>query len=82
MRQWVDKRTNFPCEFQIAFYPARYAKEKFSILPVGDPTQYIPDSEVSSAAAAAAAECVFHTAPAAQLGVSSSVPVCQQLPLA
>ena len=46
MRKWVDKRTSFPCNFDIAFYPARYAKEKFSILPVGDPTQYIPDSEV------------------------------------
>ena len=45
VRGWVDKRTDFPCDFQIAFYPARYAKEKFSILPVGDPTQYIPDSE-------------------------------------
>ena len=31
---------------QIKFYPGRYAAEKCSILPVGDPTQYIPDSEV------------------------------------
>ena len=46
VRKWVDKRTAFQCQFDIAFYPARYAKEKFSILPVGDPTQYIPDSEV------------------------------------
>ena len=45
----MDKRTSFPCKFDIAFYPARYAKEKFSILPVGDPTQYIPDSEVCPA---------------------------------
>ena len=31
---------------QVAFYPSRYAAEKCSILPVGDPTSYIPDSEV------------------------------------
>jgi hypothetical protein len=31
---------------QVTFYPGRYAKEKGSILPVGDPTQYIPAGEV------------------------------------
>ena len=34
------------CCAQIKFYPGRYAAEKCSILPVGDPTQYIPDNEV------------------------------------
>ena len=34
------------CGAQIKFYPGRYAAEKCSILPVGDPTQYIPDNEV------------------------------------
>ena len=35
-----------PVGVQVAFYPSRYAAEKCSILPVGDPTSYIPDSEV------------------------------------
>ena len=47
VRNWVNARTSFPCNFKIAFYPGRYAHEKFSILPVGDPTEYIPDAEVS-----------------------------------
>ncbi|KAK9789576.1 hypothetical protein WJX73_004366 [Symbiochloris irregularis] len=49
VRAWVDKRTSFPCNFKIAFYSGRYAPEKMSILPVGDPTEYIPDSEADVA---------------------------------
>lgn len=36
----------FACTMQVTFYPGRYATEKGSILPVGDPTQYIPAAEV------------------------------------
>ena len=46
VRAWARKRTGLPCNFKIAFYPGRYAAEKCSILPVGDPTSYIPDNEV------------------------------------
>jgi digalactosyldiacylglycerol synthase len=46
VRAWARKRTGLPCDFKVAFYPGRYAAEKCSILPVGDPTSYIPDSEV------------------------------------
>ena len=46
VRTWVEKRTGFDCNFKVTFYPGRYASEKGSILPVGDPTKYIPDSEV------------------------------------
>ena len=46
VRAWVEKRTGFDCNFKVTFYPGRYASEKGSILPVGDPTKYIPDSEV------------------------------------
>ncbi|KAK9828926.1 hypothetical protein WJX72_002833 [[Myrmecia] bisecta] len=49
VRKWVEKRTGFDCNFKVKFYPGRYAKEKMSILPVGDPTQYIPDSEADVA---------------------------------
>lgn len=46
VRAWARKRTGLPCDFKVAFYPGRYAAEKCSILPVGDPTSYIPDNEV------------------------------------
>lgn len=46
VRDWVQHRTGFQSSFRIRFYPARYAAEKCSILPVGDPTQCISDEEV------------------------------------
>ena len=50
VRDWVKKRTGFDSDFKVTFYPGRYAPEKCSILPVGDPTQYVPDHEVRGAA--------------------------------
>ena len=47
VRNWAEKRTGFESNFKVTFYPARYATEKGSILPVGDPTRYISDAEVS-----------------------------------
>ncbi|KAK9827590.1 hypothetical protein WJX81_001802 [Elliptochloris bilobata] len=49
VRAWARKRTGMPCNFKIKFYPGRYAAEKCSILPVGDPTLYIPDNEADVA---------------------------------
>lgn len=49
VRDWVKKRTGFDSDFKVTFYPGRYAPEKCSILPVGDPTQYVPDHEVGGA---------------------------------
>lgn len=53
VRKWAEKRTGFESNFKVTFYPGRYAPEKGSILPVGDPTAYISDSEVSRASSAA-----------------------------
>ena len=47
VRNWAEKRTGFESNFKVTFYPGRYAAEKGSILPVGDPTAYISDAEVS-----------------------------------
>ena len=47
VRKWAEKRTGFESNFKVTFYPGRYAAEKGSILPVGDPTAYISDAEVS-----------------------------------
>jgi hypothetical protein len=47
VREWVKQRTGMECNFGITFYPSRYATEKCSILPVGDPTNYISDADVS-----------------------------------
>ena len=47
VRSWVKNRTGNDCNFSIRFYPGRYASEKCSILPVGDPTTYITDAEVN-----------------------------------
>ena len=45
VKGWVENRVGFPADFNIKFYPGRYAYDKGSILGVGDITKYIPDSE-------------------------------------
>eukprot|EP01025_Chloroclados_australasicus_P056418 TRINITY_DN6969_c0_g1_i5.p1 TRINITY_DN6969_c0_g1~~TRINITY_DN6969_c0_g1_i5.p1 ORF type:complete len:782 (+),score=119.15 TRINITY_DN6969_c0_g1_i5:48-2348(+) len=49
VRNWVEKRTGFQSNFSIRFYPGRYDPAKVSIIPVGDPTQYVPDHEADVA---------------------------------
>ena len=40
VRSWVEQRTGRSADrFKVSFYPARYAREKGSILPVGDLTK-------------------------------------------
>jgi digalactosyldiacylglycerol synthase len=46
---WIRSRVNFEPNFKIKFYPAVYAKEKGSLLPVGDITNCVPDREADIA---------------------------------
>jgi len=46
---WIKKRVPFEPNFKIKFYPAIYAKEKGSLLPVGDITRCVPDGEADIA---------------------------------
>ena len=46
---WIKKRVPFEPNFKIKFYPAIYAKEKGSLLPVGDITKCVPDSQADIA---------------------------------
>jgi len=46
---WIKKRVPFEPNFKIKFYPAIYAKEKGSLLPIGDITKCVPDKEADIA---------------------------------
>ena len=46
---WIKKRVPFEPNFKIKFYPAIYAKEKGSLLPIGDITRCVPDGEADIA---------------------------------
>ncbi|QDZ19238.1 glycosyltransferase [Chloropicon primus] len=46
---WIKKRVPFEPNFKIKFYPAMYAKEKGSLLPIGDITKCVPDREADIA---------------------------------
>ncbi|CAI9292203.1 unnamed protein product [Lactuca saligna] len=45
VREWIEKRTDLLCTFDIRFYPGKFSRSKRSILALGDITESIPDSE-------------------------------------
>ncbi|KAK9145220.1 hypothetical protein Sjap_005123 [Stephania japonica] len=49
VRRWLEERTEFICGFNICFYPAKFSRDKRSILAVGDITRVIPDEEADIA---------------------------------
>ncbi|XP_050206360.1 digalactosyldiacylglycerol synthase 2, chloroplastic [Mercurialis annua] len=49
VRQWLQERISFQCGFKICCYPGKFAKDKGSILPVGDITDVISDEEADIA---------------------------------
>ena len=46
---WIKRRVPFEPKFRIKFYPAMYAKDKGSLLPIGDITGCVPDREADIA---------------------------------
>ncbi|XP_058107425.1 digalactosyldiacylglycerol synthase 2, chloroplastic-like [Magnolia sinica] len=49
VRCWLEERTGFISGFKICFYPGKFAKDKGSILAVGDITEVIPNEEADIA---------------------------------
>lgn len=42
IRSWLEERVGFKTDFKISFYPGKFSKERRSIIPAGDTTQFIP----------------------------------------
>ncbi|CAK8544148.1 unnamed protein product [Lathyrus sativus] len=49
IRNWLEERTGFKAEFKISFYPGKFSKERRSILPAGDTSQFIPSRDADIA---------------------------------
>ena len=45
VRRWVKERCGFEPAMKLDFYPGRYATDKYSIIPVGDVSEYITDKK-------------------------------------
>jgi len=43
INKWVKERCGFEPKMKLDFYPGRYATDKYSIIPVGDVSEYISD---------------------------------------
>ncbi|CAM0909468.1 unnamed protein product [Alopecurus aequalis] len=44
IRNWLEERLGFESNLKISFYPGKFSKERRSILPAGDTSQFIPSS--------------------------------------
>uniref|UniRef100_A0A803QMY5 Digalactosyldiacylglycerol synthase 1, chloroplastic n=1 Tax=Cannabis sativa TaxID=3483 RepID=A0A803QMY5_CANSA len=42
IRNWLEERVGFRADFKISFYPGKFSKERRSIIPAGDTSQFIP----------------------------------------
>ncbi|RLM58624.1 uncharacterized protein C2845_PM18G01130 [Panicum miliaceum] len=49
MRNWLEERVGFKTDFKISFYPGKFQKERRSIIPAGDTSQFIPSKEANIA---------------------------------
>ncbi|KAF9598934.1 hypothetical protein IFM89_033132 [Coptis chinensis] len=49
IRNWLEERLDFKADFKISFYPGKFSKERRSILPAGDTSQFISSKEADIA---------------------------------
>ncbi|KAL3755553.1 hypothetical protein ACJRO7_002583 [Eucalyptus globulus] len=49
IRNWLEERIGFKADFKISFYPGKFQKERRSIIPAGDTTQFIPSKDADIA---------------------------------
>ncbi|KAK7268094.1 hypothetical protein RIF29_20780 [Crotalaria pallida] len=42
IRNWLEESIGFRADFKISFYPGKFSKERRSIIPAGDTSQFIP----------------------------------------
>ncbi|XP_021771293.1 digalactosyldiacylglycerol synthase 1, chloroplastic-like [Chenopodium quinoa] len=49
IRNWLEERIGFKADFKISFYPGKFSKERRSILPAGDTSQFISSKEADIA---------------------------------
>lgn len=49
IRNWVEERVGFKADFKISFYPGKFSKERRSIIPAGDTSQFISSKEADIA---------------------------------
>ncbi|CAN1277668.1 Digalactosyldiacylglycerol synthase 1, chloroplastic [Linum perenne] len=49
IRNWLEERIGFKADFRISFYPGKFSKERRSIIPAGDTSQFISSKEADIA---------------------------------
>ncbi|XP_027349448.1 digalactosyldiacylglycerol synthase 1, chloroplastic isoform X2 [Abrus precatorius] len=49
IRSWLEERVGFKADFKISFYPGKFSKDRRSIIPAGDTSQFIPSRDADIA---------------------------------
>ncbi|CAM8962678.1 hypothetical protein QQ045_004772 [Rhodiola kirilowii] len=49
IRNWLEERVGFKADFKISFYPGKFSRERRSIIPAGDTTQFISSKDADIA---------------------------------
>ncbi|VAH47697.1 unnamed protein product [Triticum turgidum subsp. durum] len=49
IRNWLQERLGFAANFKISFYPGKFSKERRSIIPAGDTSEFISSGEADIA---------------------------------
>ncbi|XP_021639527.2 digalactosyldiacylglycerol synthase 1, chloroplastic isoform X2 [Hevea brasiliensis] len=49
IRNWLEDRIGFKADFKISFYTGKFSKQRRSIIPAGDTSQFIPSKDADIA---------------------------------